>query len=45
MVAIRFMEDNVLGAWEEERGGGKDNTFGQQKDKEENNRRLKGYCV
>ena len=22
MVAIRFMEDNVLGAWEEERGGG-----------------------
>ena len=23
------------------RGGGKDNTFGEQKDKEENNRRLK----
>ena len=39
MVAIHFMGDNVSG------GGGKDNTFGQQKDKEENNRRLKGYCV
>ena len=31
MVAIRFMEDNVLGAWEEERRGARTIHLGNRK--------------